>query len=115
MKIYYFGCIGGPGHYMFKPNGSTDWKFVDSNPWKFQVDSRLCPAGPEAEGRALIHHKDGWTALSFWDRSVDKRGKCNSNFLAEGTFTFDEMWYFAQQYFPHVTRRFNFEVREVTA
>jgi hypothetical protein len=112
MKIFYFGCVREAGHYMFDHNLRTQWDVLDTNPWKYEVDSGLCPKGPEIQGRALVHHKDGWTALSFWDRSVDKRGKCNSNFLAEGTFTFAQMWEYAQKYFPSITGRFTFPVVE---
>lgn len=114
MKIYYFGCIDRPGHYMHGPRGydrEAD-RFTEGNPWGYKIDGRLCPSGPEVEGRALVHHKDGWTALSFWDRSVDRRGKCNSNFLAEGTFTFAEMIELARQHFPKVVARFSFPIVE---
>ena len=110
MKVYYFGCIREAGHYMFKPNHSTDYDFTISNPWGYGIDSKLCPKDNDIEGHALIHKKDGWTALSFWDRSVDKRGGCNSNFLAEGDFTFDEMIALAKEKFPNVMGRFTFKI-----
>lgn len=113
MKAYYFGCIRKSGHYMFKPRenyNAIDEKFLDSNPWGYSVDEKLCPEGPQTEGIALVHYKDGWTALSFWDRSVDKRGGCNSNFLAEGTFSFEEMLAIAREKFPNVMKRFSFKI-----
>lgn len=113
VKVFYFGCIGGAGHYMHAANGSTDWKFMESNPWGKHIDTGLCPAGPEIEGQSLIHHKDGWTALSFWDRSVDKRGKCNSSFLAEGDFDFEQMVQLAKEHFPSVMARFKFPIVEL--
>jgi hypothetical protein len=113
MKMYYFGCVGKSGHYMFQPSDSypkQDHTFTRDNPWGYQVDSGLCPSGPQVEGRAMIHHKDGWTALSFWDRSVDRRSGSNSNFLAEGTFTFAEMVEFAKERFPKIMARFAFTI-----
>lgn len=125
MQFFYFGCIGGPGHFMHNsvPDNGLEARratshFTERNPWGYDIDGALCPngrrSGKEVEGEALIHHKDGWTALSFWDRSVDKRGACNSNFLAEGTFTFDEMKKLAEEKFPHVMRRFTFPIVDLT-
>lgn len=119
-KVYYFGCIDRPGHYMHSPGpyslekARADYRFMDTNPWGNKIDCGLCPPGDETEGRALVHHKDGWTALSFWDRSIDRRGKCNSNFLAEGTFTFAEMVELARRHFPKVMARFQFPIAEHT-
>jgi hypothetical protein len=88
---------------MFYETGAKLLSFEREHvPWKdWEIDGKLQPGcfydrgcwehGRENEGEALLHHKDGWTALSFWDRSVDHRGACNSTYLAEGTFTFEEM------------------------
>jgi len=64
----------------------------------------------QIEGAALLHYKDGWTALSFWDRSIDKRSGCNSNFFAQGTHTFEEMLEIARAHFPAVMARFTFKI-----
>lgn len=119
-RFYYFGCIDQPGHYMHSSPAPRDIEerrevshFVHSNPWGYDIDGGLCPKGPEVEGRAIVRHKDGWTALSFWDRSVDRRGKCNSNFLAVGDLTFDQMVELAKRHFPHVVERFSFPIVEV--
>jgi hypothetical protein len=122
MKVFYFGCIKVPGHYMFASPAARTLvgrravdDFTRSNPWGYRIDAKLCPSGPEIEGRALLHHKDGWTALSFWDRSVDRRGRCNSNFLAEGTHSFEKMLNLAGEHFPSVVARFEFPIVEVKA
>jgi hypothetical protein len=111
MDIYYFGCINRPGHYLFAP-GSR--RTIEPSriglPWDWAIDSGLCPPGPEIEGHALLHHKGGWTAIAFWDRSVDPRGKCNSGFYALGTLTFEEMVERAKANFPEVWARFHFPV-----
>jgi hypothetical protein len=65
----------------------------------------------EIEGEALVHHKDGWTALAFWDRTVDKRGACCSVYLAEGIFTFEQMVEMAKERFSHRWNKMNFEVK----
>ena len=94
-------------------------------PWKdHEIDAALqphrkgcdkhayCGCGSLPEGQALVHHKDGWTALSFWDRSVDKRGGCNSNFFFEGTFDFAQMIELAKANFPTVWSRYTFQIIE---
>jgi len=112
VKVFYFGCNRYAGHYMHRVGMIIDWEFMQRNPWGTSIDGGLCPLNDpaEVEGRALVHHKDGWTALSFWDRSIDKRSACNSAFLAEGKFTFDEMLTIAREHFPMVMQRFNFSI-----
>lgn len=42
--------------------------------------SEECP-----EGEYLLHNRDGWTAISWWDRHQgDTRGNCNGVFIMEG-------------------------------
>lgn len=125
MKIYYFGCVERAGHFLWTP-GPRD-ALRDTTPWGPCPDGTLCPhPNPRCEfntnhfgckceqheGIALLHHKDGWTALGFWDRSVDKRGGCNSNFLAEGIYTFEQMIDLATQHYPAIVSRYKFEIKE---
>lgn len=87
-------------------------------------DAALCPGPRERwtntvwcedqhEGLAALHHKDGWTALAWWDRSVDKRHNSNSVLIAEGTFTADEMLDMGRRHFPTVMGRFTYDIRVV--
>lgn len=113
VKLFYFGCIGQPGHFMHAQEGKwgrETFRFTRDNPWGFTVDGGLCPPGHETEGRAALHHKDDWTALAFWDRSVDRRGGSCSVFLASGEQTFDEMLALACARFPKVIARYKFEI-----
>jgi hypothetical protein len=77
------------------PNRKHAWQTPDHQP----------------EGLAKLTHKDGWTLLSFWDRSVDKRNNSNSNFIQEGEFTFEQMVEQAKEKFPGIWERFKFEVK----
>jgi hypothetical protein len=95
--MLYFGPWDRAGHYFFDEHGrrSMGHRFC---PWtEGQIDGKLQPQESRASGKyqvegvALVHHKDGWTALSFWDRSVDRRGNCNSTYFAEGIYGFDQM------------------------
>lgn len=129
MKCFYFGCVGKPGHFFNGPDGQyRHRREFEASPWRdFEIDGKLqphfsncvrkiyphrtycdCTSGPE--GVSLLHHKDGWTALSMWDRSVDGRGACNSTFIFEGTFTFDEALALTRLHFPSVVSRFKFEI-----
>ena len=110
-RVFYFGCVGVSGHYMHGVDGRSAHRFTQTNPWGYGVDGSLLPKS-QIEGRAFIHHKDGWTALSFWDRSVDSRRGSHSTFLAEGSFGFDEMVAFGKKHFPEVWARYTFPVVE---
>ncbi len=110
--VYHFGCLGVVGHYMTAPGGRSEDSLTRSNPWGLQIDGYLCPQDSQVEGRACLHHKDGWTAIAFWDRSVDSRPMSNSAFLAPGTFTFDEMLALAREQRPEIVNRFRFAIEE---
>jgi len=120
--IYFFGCWGRTGHYLYQPGGTSLIITALDMPWGYEIDGGLCPGkrrGPKAyqlpetqiEGQASLTKKDGWTALSFWDRSMDHRMNCNSNFIAKGYFSFDEIMMLAKQYFPEIMGRFKFEIK----
>lgn len=119
-RMFYFGPWDRAGHFFFDENGRSvsdyprypvPWQAVDG-----VLQPKCDPKDPyrireEVEGEALLHHKDGWTALCFWDRSVDKRGACNSNYFAEGTFTFEQMVEMAKRRFSERWGRMAFDVR----
>lgn len=128
VEAYYFGCQRESGHYFFHPDGKggRSWDIERRvGPAIYpRIDSRFCPGAkqerggyrqtrPEVEGEAALNHIEGWTILSFWDRSVDKRGGCNSNFVALGTHDYTTMRAIAATQFPSVWKRFKFEVRLV--
>ena len=122
-KMFYFGCSGAAGHYMFctSPARTLDERrqlsgFTKRNPWGYGIDGGLCPKGKEqVQGRALVHHRDGWTALSFWDRSADNRMGSSSTFLAEGEFDFVQMCALAAKCWPRIWARFGFEIVDAAA
>lgn len=122
-EMFYFGPWGEPGHYLFNEHGTWAHKEEYRIPWKWAIDGCLQPGcrpdgngryhhdgDPEIQGQALLHHKDGWTALSFWDRSVDTRFASNSNYFAEGIFTFEQMVEMARKRFADRWNRMKFEV-----
>lgn len=116
--VYFFGCWNGSvGHYMHTPGGGTVYEKT-ATPWGFSVDSSLAPRGPnstrdrreEIEGHAALHYKEGWTALAWWDRSVDTRGACNAGLYAKGRFDEADMLELGRRYFPKIMSRFGYTI-----
>jgi hypothetical protein len=129
--MLYFGPWDRAGHHMFNELGESvhsqrprDFPWDENSPTN-GIDCQLQPGcykdkrdgynqhGEEIQGQALLHHKNGWTALSFWDRSVDTRGGCNSTYFAKGNFTFDQMVEMSKTRFAFRWNKMKFEVKEV--
>lgn len=134
-RAYYFGCIDRPGHYLWesRPQSTREpilgtrlqpgiryisYSLADQ-PWGSAVDGGLCPGAPDLpegvakfqpEGVAKLHHRDGWTALAFWDRSVDARQNSCSVFLFEGHMEWEAVIFRSRELFPAVWARFTFDV-----
>lgn len=124
-RMFYFGPWGRAGHHYFRENGMhVSYQTERELPWKpGDIDGKLQPGcyelhpgywsvkGKDVEGEALLHKKNGWTAISFWDSSVDKRGRCNSTYIAEGDFTFAQMVQMSSERFSQRWGKMSFEVR----
>lgn len=124
--MFYFGPWDQAGHRMRSADRPTDRSmeleerraesnFTRTNPWGYQVDGGLCPPQSFGQGRARLHQKDGWTAIAFWDMTVDTRPGSNSVYLAEGTFTFDQMVEMAKTRFADRWNKMGFQVSLVGA
>lgn len=128
--LLYFGPLKESGHFMFYENEEqVSHRLADTiTPWKSNdIDGTLQPGmilwrdhwisesqhGGRSyhEGEAVIHHKDGWTALSFWDSTIDTRPGCSSTYLADGSFTFEQMVELAKARFAERWNKMKFEVR----
>ena len=64
-----------------------------------------------AQGMFLVHHKrvlpanEVWSLMSWWDRSQgDARAACNSNIVARGQLTCDELFDLLREHFGHVVK-----------
>lgn len=79
---YYFGCGKDAGHYVFAEGAKRiDYRVQDA---LARFDGRLAPQ-PEGEPYLVAWSRlGGWkaTALSWWDRSTDKRPGSNSIIFA---------------------------------
>ncbi len=113
MRIYYFGCDKESGHFLFIPgmHGTISPK-ISGLPWG-HLGGPLCPQTTPQEGVAKIHQKDGWTALGFWDRSVDSWIGSNSVFFYEDLLDFDQMISAFKEHFPVIFSRFQFPITEL--
>ena len=113
--VHYFGCIGGPGHYLFESHEGQAISCYRKpyNFWMERLDGVLAPQGPkEVQGPTARHEMHGYTVLSFWDRSVDKRGACNSILFVPGIMPFVEALGKAREAFPEIFARLKFDLTE---
>jgi hypothetical protein len=116
VEAYYYGCKNDSGHYWFARD--AEWRSTRDiiarlpspaiAPYK--VDGGFLKP-PQIEGEATLTHVEGWSVLSFWDRSIDRRyGSC-STFVARGSHAFVAMCAIAHEQFPSVWNRYKFEIR----
>lgn len=110
-KWRYFGCGNESGHYLFDPHRGRFW------PQHGTIDKRLgnmdgiLPPFPEPgklDYRASFNRLGGlgYSALSWWDRTVDKRSASNSTLFAPSlTITAEEMLAEGPRWFPWVFKR----------
>lgn len=105
--VYFFGCIGDCGHFLWAPGKRYPITMPLDWPWHYEgiLDGTFAPQGNQQLGRALITHHGGWTVLAMWDRSVDRRPDSNGAFIARGDHNFVRMVELAQKHFPAVLAR----------
>lgn len=103
---HYLGCIADTGHTLLTEELGSRFDFSER---------RALSVEHQIEGVAKVHHLGGWTALAFWDRSVDSRPGSNSVFIFRGELTFDAAVARAKEKFPTVWGRLQFEVKEARA
>lgn len=116
VEAYFFGCWQQAGHYWRHPRNPC---MPDSDIVKrvglARIDGGFCPGSvagkpfdrsrPEVECEARLTHIEGWTILGWWDRSVDRRGACNSNIVVRGTYDYAAMLAVLHAQFPTVEAR----------
>lgn len=121
--MIYFGCWGQPGHYFHQSGSygprSASRAVCQSLPWTdVECDGNLQPGTAElekryegerprsqVEGVCRLHHRQGWTAMAFWDRSGDRRGNSCSVVMVEGTHDFANMMEMFEREFPSIYAR----------
>ena len=119
-RRFYAGCKGQPGHFLWDNKGGRpkhQYGTESPIPWD-SWDGKLQPKGGKY-GEALIFYKRRttdepmWTAIGFWDSTVDKRPGSCSCFFADSHLSFEDMVADAKEHWPQIFARFPFEVVEV--
>lgn len=125
---FYYGCWGGTGHYLWTPRGhladedrALPWAPNEIDPRlagdPALVNLRMRSAGlfvwdgdvvHQPEGMVRVHRREGWTALAWWDRSLDRRFGSNVAFFVEADVDAEEVVRAARETFPHIFARFTY-------
>ena len=118
-STWFFGCWGHVGHYLWSPAGVMFRHQGTGLPWA-DIDSVLCPGNrnrhgevegkDQVEGMVRLHSRDGWTALAWWDRSVDKRHGSNAALFMHDVATFEAMLECGRRRFPDIFARFTYTI-----
>lgn len=116
-KIYFYGCLNGHGHFLFRAgvSGYLRAPLVERyGPDQRHIDGSLAPRvydrasgrlGQEAaQGLYTIAHLDnGYTAMAWWDRTHgETRFGSNSIVLMEGERTAEELVAALKAHWPKV-------------
>lgn len=112
MTIYFFGSKDGSGHHL---HGGPLHEYDISKSIFPRIDTGFCPEteGYETQGHYKYTVIDGWSIISFWDRTGDSRHQSNSSFLVEGNVPQEQLWKAAREAFPKIFDRFDFDFVEV--
>lgn len=117
MEVGYYGCLNSVGHFSHGPcwrQYRVHGEWVNTDAGFMHPRRHGMPLRPEGSAR-LTYTDEGWTVLSFADRSIDQRGDSHSTFTARGRLTGAEMMKAAQEAWPDVWARYPFQVRVVSS
>ncbi len=117
-RLLYFGCIGGPGHYLW----ANEINKIHSDAYVFKttmpelnpgilkyIDGNLTPGGKFmwVNGKYQVNDIHPLTIVSWWDQSEDNRPGSNSNLIGYnyGPGNVHAMLTDAYELFPSVMNR----------
>ena len=112
LDVLYFGWEPPSGHRLRSRKGMAI--AYDSTPWGQIIDCGLAPHGRGnkiVDGLVATYHKDGWTAIAFWDQSGDRRPGSNTAFFVNITMTTEGLICLARQRWPEVFSRPGFPIK----
>lgn len=113
-KMFYCGCHRDTGHYLWTEDEYESYRFWEMQPWGVKLDGTLQPTPRDGfivpNGVARFTHEYGWSALSWWDNSIDTRQGSHSTFIVEGAYTAEEVLEMAQRRFYWVFAHFEYEI-----
>ncbi len=112
---YYHGFVPMRGHdWKAGPTGTLDGGRPESFPIAY-LDGVFAPMkdrynempqGVASLVRMNAQSSPGWTVISFWDRSGDKRAASNTSFVVVGNnWTFDQVVDHTRKQFPNIWKR----------
>lgn len=107
-EILYFGCIGKVGHNLHSKQQHIQFH---ETPWGYKLDEEIPAVEYEPEGLLRTFHKDGWTAVAFYDRSVDDRPGSKSIFLVAKDWPTEKVMAAAERQWPEVCGRPRFPIK----
>lgn len=110
-EILYFGRIGSSGHHLHSKRTKIRY---EETPWGMALDTGILKADniPDVvDGKTVIHWKDGWTIIAFWDRSGDSRPGSNSAFIVRQEMNSEKLLLLAQQQWPEIFSRLEFPIK----
>lgn len=112
--MFYCGCHRDSGHHLWTADETTSSTFWQLQPWGYAVDGDLQPRPKNGfhlpNGIARFTQEHGWSALSWWDNSIDTRPGSHSTFIVHGTYLAEEVLAMARARFPWVFARFQYQV-----
>jgi hypothetical protein len=125
VSVYFWGCWERSGHHLWKPTGESIARPHQEIglPWA-SIDGTLCPganglgwalASAQEEGLVRVSRLGGWTALAWWDRSVDTRHGSNAGLFADADLEPGDLLAEGFRLFPQIFGRFGYHLRMETA
>lgn len=134
--ILFYGCWtdksgnSDTGHYFAGPRGQEQYSMrrrhdgqIEDHPeryvpWGFKVDGGLAPRsavnGIAAFSQDVVRlgapEEQWWSAISWWDNSVDTRPGSSATFLADRRCGPIELLEEARAAFPQIFARFKYEI-----
>lgn len=110
MNVFYCGCIGQAGHYVWQDE-NTRMKHGVLRDLVARSDGFFAPMEDLGDdGATVVHYVHGYTVFSWWDASVDDRPGSNSTFWVEGVIPFLHAITAARKTFPSVFARLGYEL-----
>jgi hypothetical protein len=135
--ILFYGCwtnaagYSDSGHFFFSPAGDERYSMrrhvhgrIEDDPknyvpWGYKVDGGLAPLGPQTEGIVAFSQcgnrigrpeEEWWSAVSWWDRSVDSRPGSSCTFMVDRRAKPAEILVEAKAAFPQIFARFKYQL-----
>lgn len=117
-EVLFFGCKNTPGHYLHNRRGNCER--YEMSPWGTTLDGGLLMTGKDYHsnkpdtmptGNYVVARKDGWTCISFWDRSGDSRPASCSAFLVKAVISDIDLLTLAITQWPELFARPGFPLR----